>query len=337
VRTRTMLIGLKEAGFTVYDCSYPKKNILRYFIGFFRFLKYKKHCDVICIGFMGHFLMPIARIFTRKRIIFDAFVSVYQTLAFDRKKIPEKGGIANSVKWAECLAYRYADAVLMDTREQIKYLHEVYPRLPMNNFQRSILGADNHLLQPAKTEEKHPFTVHFHGEFQALHGIRYILDAAKILPDIPFSIIGDGMEYAERKKQAEELNLKNVTFTGRVPFDKVKDYIEKASVCIGIIGETQKTQLVSPLKIYEYLAMKKTVITADTPALREVFTPGKDLYGIPAANPQALADAIRELQNHPGEVRALAENGHQTFNAKCTPKIIGEEIYAVAEKLTGQN
>ena len=80
---------MKGAGINVYDCSFPKRSFFRNFVGFFKFLKHKSKCDVILVGFMGQLIVPIVKIFTRKKIIFDALISIYQTLALERKTIPK--------------------------------------------------------------------------------------------------------------------------------------------------------------------------------------------------------------------------------------------------------
>ena len=41
--------------------------------------------DAIFIGFLGHPFVPIISKFARKPILFDAFISIYDTLCFDRK------------------------------------------------------------------------------------------------------------------------------------------------------------------------------------------------------------------------------------------------------------
>ncbi|MGH9986490.1 MAG: glycosyltransferase, partial [Nitrososphaeraceae archaeon] len=90
-RSRVLLTGLRAAGLIVHDCSSAKKNRLRYLISVVRFLRSKHKCDIIIVGYFGQFLVPIVRLFTRKKIVFDTFLSAYQTLAFDRKVINPKG------------------------------------------------------------------------------------------------------------------------------------------------------------------------------------------------------------------------------------------------------
>jgi glycosyltransferase involved in cell wall biosynthesis len=335
VRNRVLINGMRKAGLTVHDCSYHKKNILRYFVGFFRFLRFKSKSDLIFIGFFGQFLVPIVRLFTRKIIIFDAFLSSYQTLAFDRKSVPPKGFIARIIRTVEVLSCKQAAIAYLDTNQHINYYLNEYT-LPQNKFKRLLLGADDSLNTPREDNKADEFIVHFHGEFQALHGTKYILDAAKLLPDIKFRMVGEGSELALRKQQTMELGLKNLIFIPSVKFDQIPDLIASASICLGIFGETQKTRLVIPLKIYEALAMQKPIISADTPAVKELLTHKENIYLCEPANSTSLAEAIKTLKDQPDLRQAIAENGYKIFKEQCSPVVIGQQVKDHAEMLLGK-
>ena len=340
VRNRVLLNGLKQAGLIVYDCSVPQKNLKRYWLGFFRFLKYKSKSDIIFIGFYGQFLVPLVRVFTRKKIIFDTFLSTYQTLAFDRQSIKPNGIIASMVKWIEKLSCQCADICLLDTEQHIQYFLKHY-QLPRKKFIRSWLGAE--VPPPGISAHSFPdkevsagadeFLVHFHGEFQALHGTKFIVEAAHQLPDIKFRMIGGGALWPECHNLALKLKLRNIEFIPPVRFDQIPAYMAKASVCLGIFGETEKTRLVIPFKVYEALALGKPVITADTPAIRELLTHGEDAFFCNPADPASLAAAILTLKNDPDLTQKIGRNGKDSFLKHCSPERIGGHIKDIIQDL----
>ncbi len=332
VRTRVLKRGLKEAGAIVYDCSYDKKSVFRYIVGFFRFLKYKHKCDIILVGFLGQFLIPFVRLFTRKKIIFEAFLSTYQTLAFDRKSIKPEGIQASIVRYMEKLSCQLSDMVLLDTHEHINYFIKEYS-LDKRKFHRSFLGCDDTIMKQTATPKEDAFLIHFHGEYQALHGTKYIIEAAQLLPDIKFQMVGGGRELEERKKQAHDLGLKNITFIPPVAFFEIPQYMSKANICLGLFGETEKTQLVIPFKVYETLALGKPIITANTPSIKELVTHKENIYLCDCANPKSLAEAITDLKNDPLLREKIAKNGRKIYEEQCSPKIIGEDIIQLANKL----
>jgi glycosyltransferase involved in cell wall biosynthesis len=332
VRSRVLLKGLRQAGLTVYDCSHPARNSFRYFIGFLRFLKFKHRSDVIFIGFFGQFLVPAVRLFTRKHIIFDTFLCAYQTLAFDRKSINPCGFRAAIVRTIERLACQQASLCLLDTNQHIEYFVKEY-HLDRGKFRRSFLGSDDSISFEFTSNGEMDSVIQFHGEFQALHGAKYIVEAAELLPYVKFRMIGAGKELKTCIDFSKERRINNVEFIPPVPYSQIPNYISTATICLGIFGDTEKTQLVIPLKVYEALALRKPVITADTPAVRELLTHKEDVYLCKPANPHDLASAIRVLLDDEILRNKIALNGRQTFINECTPRKIGESIARLCERL----
>jgi glycosyltransferase involved in cell wall biosynthesis len=324
-RSRVLLNGLREAGLIVHDCSSSKRGFLRYFSAFGKFLKFERDSDVIFVGFFGHVLVPIVRLWTRRKIIFDTYLSAYQTLAFDRKVISPKGVRAAVIRFVEKLSCRLADACLLDTEQHIEYFVREY-HLDRGKFHRSFVGAEYPEAVSSTYQTPDDPIIHFHGEFQALHGVKFIVEAAKLLPQIKFRMIGSGRELDTCVNYCKALKADNVHFIPWVPFETLQQYIKEATVCLGIFGETQKTQLVIPIKVYEALAAGKPIITSDTPAIRELLTDGKDVFLCNTGDSDHLAWAIRTLLADDDLRNSIAANGHQTYLQKCTPEKIGRDI-----------
>ena len=331
-RSRVLLKGLREAGLIVHDCSSSKKGFLRYFSAIGKFITFKSDSDIIFVGFFGQGLLPIVRLWTRRKIIFDTYVSAYQTLAFDRKTISPKGLGAALVRLVEKLSCRLADVCLLDTEQHIEYFVREY-NLDRRQFHRSFVGAERFDATHSSIETLDPPVIHFHGEFQALHGVKFIVGAAKLLPQIKFRMIGSGRELDQCVSYCRTLKADNVEFMPSVPFEVLQKYIQQATICLGIFGDTQKTQLVIPIKVYEALAAGKPVITSNTPAVRELLTDGKDVFLCNVADSEHLAWAIRKLLADNDLRKTIAANGHQTFLEKCTPKMIGQEIAHLCEEI----
>lgn len=173
------------------------------------------------------------------------------------------------------------------------------------------------------------FHILFYGTFIPLQGVPSIVRAAKLLeddPEIHFTIIGAGQTSGEVEKVRGELNPTNCSFLGRVPFTQIPDYLADADCCLGIFGKTNKTQRVIPNKVYEGVAMAKPVITADTPAIRDVFTDRKDILLCNTDDPKDLAAKIRELKKNP-ELRAtISKGGYETYQRVATPDRIGAAL-----------
>ena len=87
-------------------------------------------------------------------------------------------------------------------------------------------------------------------------------------------LLAGGQPYKQVRKISADLDVKNVNFIDPVPYGAIPEYIRKADVVLGIFGNTGKALRAVPNKVYDAIAMSKAVITAETPAVRELFSGG---------------------------------------------------------------
>jgi glycosyltransferase involved in cell wall biosynthesis len=174
------------------------------------------------------------------------------------------------------------------------------------------------------------FLVSFHGSFIPLQGAEYIVEAAARLRGQPiqFQFIGDGQTHNEVLKKAQSLGIPKEFFMPKLSFEKLADCIRQADVCLGIFGNTGKTQRVIPNKLYEAIAMGKPVISANTPAIREVFTDRGNILLCNTADGADLADKIMMLKDNPTLRANIAKAGYELYLRKATPRIIGKQLLA---------
>ncbi len=169
----------------------------------------------------------------------------------------------------------------------------------------------------------------FYGKFIPLQGIPYIVEAAKILEDnseIEFEIIGSGQLSESIRDMAQKLNIKNARFIDWINYRKLPDHIQKADVCLGIFGTTHKAQRGIPIKVYESLAMKKPVITGNSPAAREVFTHKVNSILCDMGDPKAIAESILLLKNDKKLRENIAEAGFNLYQDLFSSKQIARKF-----------
>lgn len=103
-----------------------------------------------------------------------------------------------------------------------------------------------------------------------LHGAQYVdlfIKAAHIVlsmkPDVSFMVVGDGFLGEGLKRLANALEISHkMIFAGSVPHDEIPYYIAAASVCVAPFKDTEVVRCKSPLKIAEYLASGKPIISS---------------------------------------------------------------------------
>lgn len=156
---------------------------------------------------------------------------------------------------------------------------------------------------------KKQFHVLFWGKMIPLQGVPYIRAAAELLRNDPVEI--------------------QILGNPPVPQRELPALIRRADICLGIFGDTDKATRVIPNKVYEAIAMRKPVISADTPAIRELFTDRENILFCRRADPRDLADKILELCNDAKLREHIAEGGYLLFQQKAIPEKIGAELMRI--------
>ena len=270
----------------------------------------------------------MAKFLTRKPVIFDAFVSIYDSTVFDRKNTKERSLKAKYFWFIDWLSCKLADKVILDTNEHIKYFVSEFG-LKREKFERIFVGTDGSVFYPREfKKDENKLVIHFHGTNIPLQGVEYILGSAKILEseeDIEFNMIGSSI-----KKEYGNQGYKNINFIENVPYEKLHEYISEADICLGIFGDTKKTQRVIPNKIYECIACKKPIVTADSLAIRELFNE-EDLMLVSTANSKEIAQAVLELKKNLELRKKLAQNGYNKIIQNCIPKILGAKLIEIID------
>lgn len=335
-RNRIILKGLAKNGVEVLQLPYAKR--------FSKLSELFRRCDadydVMVVGFLGHYDIPFASLLARrsnKPLVFDVFVSLYDTYVFDRRLVA-KGSLKSYFYFyldkADCML---ADAILLDTNEHINHFSEEF-NVKKEKFRLLRLGADDDIFHPREpSEDCDGFKVTFHGTFIPLQGVEYIVKAAKLLEsdtDIKFEILGHGQTFNSVYALSKSLNLHNVSFLNElVRYEELPSFIAKADVSLGIFGDTPKAMRVVPNKAYETLAMGKPLLTGDTPAAREILTDQRDCLLCDMASPEAIAASILSLKEDDLLRERIAKNGHQLFIKRFSTQVIGGEMKRILEKL----
>lgn len=336
-RNRILIKGLEENGHEVIECRERARSFLKYPKLVLKYLKIRGKFDIMIVGFCGQEVMFLARLLTRKPIVFDAFMSHYGGYIVDRGYFKKNSWRATYYKFLDTWSCKLAQVVLLDTQAHIDFFVKEFG-LPKDKFKRIWIGANDSIFFPdlnkGVEQNKNNFSVLFFGGFIPLQGVNYIIKAAKILEkeNIDFKLVGDGQLKSKIVLLARELSLNNVNFKDMATPADLKKMIIETDICLGIFGDTPKTNLVIPNKVYEGLAMAKPVITADTSAIRELFDE-KDMLLVKTANPESLAEGIMKLKNDPSLREDLAKQGYKKFLENATPKVLGKELSRIIAEI----
>ncbi|MFX1394337.1 MAG: glycosyltransferase [Promethearchaeota archaeon] len=127
--------------------------------------------------------------------------------------------------------------------------------------------------------------------------------------NLKFLILGDGGIYNNLKNYVEINNADWVILAGHVPFFDITEYIHLADLCLLSFKINDITREIVPIKIIEYLAMKKPVLSNSLPGV--IHEIGKIKGIIYAKNQKDLILKIKELLTQKFELKKIGELGYQ--------------------------
>ncbi|EIM02182.1 glycosyltransferase WbuB [Rhodanobacter thiooxydans] len=163
---------------------------------------------------------------------------------------------------------------------------------------RSTASADVALLE--KYGLVRGYTLGFAGSFYAYEGLDALLRAMPLVlravPQARLLLLGGGPQEAALRALAARLGLeREVHFVGRVPHGEVTRYYGVMDVMVYPRISRRLTELVTPLKPLEAMAMGKLVAASDVGGHRELIRDGRNGHLFPAGSPEALAQCLIEL------------------------------------------
>lgn len=357
-RNRVIIEGLRKNGVEVTEChedfwkdtsqklegvkagSGIVKMLYRLLLTYSKLIsKFRRvgYYDALIVGYAGHidiFLAKALNIFRRKPIIFDAFLSLYDTAVMDRKIVSPGSIKAKLLRFIDTWSCKLADAVLLDTPAHVDYFVKEFG-LPAEKFYAvpvgSALSEQIHLERSRTSDTVHEyFHVLYFGSYIPLHGVDVIINAAKILQnekEIVFTLIGKGQLLPAMQQLVSELGLKNINFIDRfVEEQELVKYIQHADICLGIFGQTEKALRVIPCKVYNCLQLGKPLITSRTEATEGILLDMQNaILSIPG-DPNDLAKKISELKHDSKLRERIADNGARYFADNFSSDAIGKRV-----------
>jgi len=156
----------------------------------------------------------------------------------------------------------------------------------------------------------------FIGSFYYYEGLDLLLQAAKLmrgqLPGLHVLLVGGGPAERQLKDQAAALGIADITtFTGRVPQNRVAAYYSLIDVLAYPRQSMRITELVTPLKPLEAMALKRLFVASDVGGHRELVSDGETGVLHRAGDAASLAEKLVQLLQDPGRGQALKDAGRR--------------------------
>lgn len=184
-----------------------------------------------------------------------------------------------------------------------------YAQIPSPDVARQRLAG----FLPEQVLQEDQFIAGYTGNLYEGRGISLLLDIAVCLPEVLFLIAGGEPQDVDRlQNDVKSRGLENIILTGFVPNAALPSY---QAACNTLLMPYQTrvaassggniAPYLSPMKLFEYLACERPILSSDLPVLREVLNQENAIL-LPPHDVYAWVEALQSLRADPERAAKLA-------------------------------
>ena len=178
----------------------------------------------------------------------------------------------------------------------------------------------------------------FIGSFYNYEGIDLLIDSyLKMLQkknSARLFLVGDGPGKNALRSKVEKAGLTgHVIFTGKVPHEDIKKYYSVIDVLVYPRKKIRLTEIVTPLKPLEAMAMGKVVVGSNVGGIRELISHDKDGFLFEAGDVEGLSRLLVELSMNKENLKAFSLAAIETVQKRHNWESAVKGYLSVYERL----
>ena len=180
--------------------------------------------------------------------------------------------------------------------------------------------------------EKSTKVVGYIGSLREMEGVDLTAEAVAQLSskghDVRFFVLSSESGQVELLQHCKKLGLgQKAIIAGPVPHNSVAQFYDLIDIFVVSRPDSRVTRLVTPLKPFEAMMMKKAVIASKLPALEEIIEHGKTGMLYKADDVNSLVETIEEILADEKAILELENNAHNWILANRTWQSVVENYY----------
>ncbi len=185
----------------------------------------------------------------------------------------------------------------------------------------------------------------FIGSFYRYEGLELLIEVITHLtakhPDVVLLLVGGGEVEQKLRKQVSNLQLEGkVVMPGRIPHERIPGVYAMIDVLVYPRYSMRLTELVTPLKPLEAMAMGKVLVASDIGGHRELVQDERNGFLFPAGNASALTELLNRLIESPALCRQVGAQGKAWVSQQHSwdkTTLIYNDVYArIRDRFDGE-
>jgi glycosyltransferase involved in cell wall biosynthesis len=187
-------------------------------------------------------------------------------------------------------------------------------------------ASDLDLFRPTAPPER--FLVSYFGTMGEANDLTLAVEAARLLPDMPFVLMGDG----KRRAQLEQSAPRNVEFPGAAASkEEVAALAARSGACLTLFKDVPVLATNSPNKLFDTFAAGRPAIVNRDGWMRQLVEDND--AGLYVRDPGELAQKLAWLRAHPEEVERMGRNGRALAEREFDRDQLAARALAVLEEV----
>jgi PEP-CTERM/exosortase A-associated glycosyltransferase len=258
-----------------------------------------------------------------KKVVYE-IRAFWEDAAVDAGKFRENGLLYKIYRGLETILARKVDKVVVISKGLENDL--VARNIPRAKIVLVPNGIDTKAFIPMlkcdkitkKYDLRDKIVLGFVGSMFNFEGLELLVEAVSRLQgksdNLRVILVGEGQKYSYIKRIVERKGLKHVILlVGKVPHQEIKDFYSVIDILVYPRISKRLTELVTPLKPLEAMAMGKTVLISDVGGLKELLPDQNCGVLFKAGSVADLSEKLHTLISSPEKTSSIGESARQAI------------------------
>ncbi|MEY0429513.1 glycosyltransferase [Providencia rettgeri] len=274
----------------------------------------------------------VGRLFNKK-IIFEFYISNYDSMVNDRKILSQGSLKAKYMLLIEKLLTRYATKIICLNEAEKSYYINFMSSSAKEKIETIPLVIDRINPRTEYSTSHKPIVLCWWGTYIPLHGLDKLIKAIKLLDraQVKLYIFGNSNEKSQPYKNlVNQLGLSSkIEFNNEFTFKngKLPEFlINNCDLALGNFGSSEKAKTVLVNKVVDTVALNLPCLTMQTKACNEFFIENESIFLTKEdPTPEDISNAIIKVISNKDNLFKISKNGHSVYNNYFSPEAFSKK------------